>query len=261
MIEKFNGNWVALNFAKGNDFFNFCKEATVSDDIFTTFKTNPNFTHIIGNDTRAYGIAKMCLEQITKQEILHQIEKYKENDLLGSPVMYSFENIGTISPGTLYFMFILNNIINEFGDIKDFNICEIGSGYGGQANTILTYGVKEYTCIDNVSTLGLAKKYLNRNNKSNVVFYDTDNIETDRNYDLVISNWCLSEMDKDGIKFYVDKVISKSKYAYFEMNIWDLDRKQYLLDEIGKHFKTVKILDEIIKTHPNNNFLLICKKD
>ena len=260
MIEKFNGRWV-LDLTKDTSFFDFCKQATIYDDAFDTFKTNNNFTRIIGNDVRSYQIAKMCLENITKKEILNEIEKYKENDRLGSPLLYSFPNIGSISPGTLYFMFILENILNEFGDIKNFNICEIGSGYGGQANTVLTYGAKEYTCIDNVSTLGLAKKYLNRNNKSNVVFYDTDNIETDRNYDLVISKWCLSEMDKDGIKFYIDKIISKSKYAYFEMNIWDLDRKQYLLDEIGKHFKTVKISDEIIKTHANNNFLLICKKD
>jgi hypothetical protein len=261
MIKKFIGSWMVPDNSENNNFFKFCREASESEIYFSSFKTNPNFTPIIGNDVRGYDIAKSSLKKITDYSLLDNIEKYKENDLLGSPPLHFFPTIGKISSGTLYFMFILNNILEEFGDITNFDVCEIGSGYGGQANILLTYGVNQYTCIDNFSTLSLAKKYLTKNNKTNVIYYDTDNIETDRNYDLVISNWCLSEMDQTGISFYIDNIVSKSRFGYFEMNMWDQDRKNFLLNEMKKHFKTVKVVDEIIKTHSNNNFLLICKKD
>jgi hypothetical protein len=260
MLKKFEGKWIPYEAKDDNPFSNICENICENEDLFSTFKTNPVFCQIIGNDIRGNQISEECLKKIKNQFILDNIEKYKKNDLYGGAPLNKLPIVGEISSGTIYFLLILDKIIENFGDINNFNVCEIGSGYGGQANILLMHGVKTYTCIDNQSTLKLAEKYLNKFTHGNVVYYDTDNIEVDREYDLVISNWCLSEFDNNGIKFYIDNIVSKSKYGYFEMNMWDKERKDFLLNEIKKHFPEVYVLDEDVKTHQNNNFLLICKR-
>lgn len=261
MLKKFEGIWTPYGENTNNPFANICEFFCQDEFLFSNFKTHPIFCQIIGNDVRGPQIAEECLRKIKNESLLKNIEKYKKNDLYGGAPLYNLPIVGNISSGTIYFLLILDKIIENFGDISNFNVCEIGSGYGGQANILLSYGVKEYTCVDNKSTLKLAQKYLNKFNYDNVAYYDTDNIEVDREYDLVISNWCLSEFDDNGIKFYIDNIVSKSKYGYFEMNMWQEDRKMFLLDEMKKHFSVVFTLEEDVKTHHyNNNFLLICKK-
>ena len=44
------------------------------------------------------------------------------------------------------------------------------------------------------------------------------------------------------------------------MNMWDEDRKSFLLNELKKHFTTVETYAESIKTHVNENWVLILKK-
>ena len=73
----------------------------------------------------------------------------------------------------------------------------------------------------------------------NVKFYTPGQIPADKRYDLVISNWCLSEMTWEGLKFYLDKIISKSANGYFIMNIWDTFTKDATLALIRQHFYTV----------------------
>ena len=207
MLKKFEGKWIPYEAKDDNPFSNICENICENEDLFSTFKTNPVFCQIIGNDIRGNQISEECLKKIKNQFILDNIEKYKKNDLYGGAPLNKLPIVGEISSGTIYFLLILDKIIENFGDINNFNVCEIGSGYGGQANILLMHGVKTYTCIDNQSTLKLAEKYLNKFTHGNVVYYDTDNIEVDREYDLVISNWCLSEFDNNGIKFALSNVI------------------------------------------------------
>lgn len=259
MYKKFEGNWAICNIE--NQFFDKCREFTDNDEMFKNFKTDRLFCEIIANDMRGEQFCNLCLENIQNKILLQNIENYKKNDLYGNPPLYKTKYIDNISSGTSYFLSILDRILNLCGDIKNFNICEIGSGYGGQANIINLYGINSYTCIDNINTLNLAKKYINLFKHQNVNFYDTDNIPINTNYDLIISNWCLSEFDKTGIQFYIDNIVSKSRYGYFEMNIWDDDRKSFILNKMKEYFKIVTIHQEHIKTHPNNNFLLTCSKE
>ena len=112
--------------------------------------------------------------------------------------------------------------------------------------------------------LQYCQKYLKLFNYNNVEFISTeeiDNIEFEtKEYDLIISNWCLSEFDNDGIEFYIEKIIKHVKKGYFLMNIWDEPRKNFLIDTISKYFSTVKVESESTKTNINQNFLLYVKK-
>lgn len=257
-MNQFNGNWIFQN-QIGNTFLQECNEIVNNEAKFNSFKQNSIFRCVIGNDVLSTTISDILYENIKDDtDILKHIDKFKTNDIYGSPNLYNYSEVGNISPGTLYFMNILQSIKHNFGDISKFNIIEIGSGYGGQAKIILDYGVNSYSCIDVKETLSLCNKYLTIFDYSNINFYQTTNIP-DTKYDLVISNWCLSEFDTVGISFYIENVIKNCKYGYFLMNIWD-ERKDFILDEMNKYFSSVEILPEYPKTHENPNWLLIVKK-
>lgn len=260
MKKSFEGAWVPFKDSESNFFYDLCENLVKDDLAFSSFKVNSLFCEIIGNDVRGPQVLIECLQKIQNKEIFENIHRYAKNDIYGNPPLYRVENLGTLSSGTAYFLLILDKIIQNFGNIENFRVCEIGSGYGGQATILLSHGVKSYACIDNAATLKLAKKYLDKLGFENVSYYDTDAIEVDAEYDLVISNWCLSEFDNQGMKFYIDNVVSKAKYGYFEMNLWDEERKSWLFNEMKKHFSFVTMIDEDVKTHQNKNFLLICKK-
>jgi hypothetical protein len=255
--DSFIGNWDVGSAA--NNFFRICNLISTDENYFSTFKTNSIFCQIIGNDVRSKEQAGLFLKNIN-QDLLLNLDKYKKNDLLGSPPLHFFVETGNISSGTLYFLSILSRIINHIGDIKNKTICEIGSGYGGQAKIILEYGVCNYTCIDVHAPLSLAKKYLSILGHNNINYIEHTNI-SDIHCDLVISNWCLSEFDDIGIDFYIKKVISNAKNGYFEMNMSDFSRKEKLIKNLQEIFEEVLVISEVVATGPATNFTLICKNN
>lgn len=251
-------SWLAQN---AKDFFNECDLIASNEDLFLNFKRNEIFCTIVGNDVRDLRVANDCYNKIVNSNLIKDIEKFKENDLHGNPIIIDFPKIGKISIGTLYFLFILNDILIKLGDIKDFNIIEIGTGYGGQAKIILDYGIKNYTCLDVTQPLKLCKKYLNLFNYKNINFINFEEISKTNfiNYDLVISNWCLSEFDIEGINFYIEKIIKKCKYGYFLINAWDEERKNFIKSKLENYFD-LQIFPEEIQTHPSGlNYLLTIK--
>lgn len=252
----FAGNW-AVN--QGDVFFQTCVNIVNDNNLFASFKTNPIFCVFIGNDVRTKQQSEKFLENILPS-ILKDIEKYRTNDLIGNPPLHYFEGLGKVSSGTLYFLSILSRILNNFDNLNTYRICEIGSGYGGQAKIILDYGVSQYTCIDDFRTLSLAKKYLDFFKYPNVEFKTIKEID-DNQYDLVISNWCLSEFDDEGIDFYLNTIIKNSKNAYFEMNMEDYSRKYNLINKLKNIFSEVTETTEVVKTGTPPNFLLICKNN
>ena len=123
--------------------------------------------------------------------------------------------------------------------------------------------MKSYTCIDVLEPLNLCKKYLNIFKDDNVSFVNVENLDDldfENKYDLVISNWCLSEFNVEGIGYYINNIIRFIDRGYFLMNIWDNDRKNFTINEFSKFFENVYIENEITKTNFNKNFLLWIKK-
>ena len=257
-MKQFTGTWLPLE-SIGNTFLYECIKIVDSPELFDKFKQNHIFRQVIGNDVLSREISNILYKNLeTDSDILDKISTYKTNDIYGSPNLYDYPLTGNISPGTLYFLNILQSLKNHFGDISNFDIVEIGSGYGGQAKIILDHSVKSYSMIDVLPTLNLCKKYLSAFEYENVNFYDSNVIPTNT-YDLVISNWCLSEFDETGILNYIESVIQYCNNGYFLMNIWD-SRKEFLLEKLKPYFNTIEEYPEYPKTHSNNNWLLVIKK-
>lgn len=258
------GNWIPLN-TIGSPFITECAKICENEEMFQNFKRNGVFCGIIANDVRDKRTSDSLYNKLKDTELFKDIDKYKSNDLYGNPVLYEYPSIGSISPGTLYFMDILNDILDKFGDISNLNVIEIGSGYGGQAKVLLDYGVKSYTCVDVLEPLNLCKKYLGLFDYDNTSFITTNELEkldspSFKKYELVISNWCLSEFDEYGMSYYVDKIIKNVDKGYFLMNVWDKPRKDHIINIMKDFFPQVNVYAENIKSSWSNNFLLCVNK-
>jgi len=256
--NSFSGTWNAYE-TMGNSFLTACQNIVNNPEEFKVFKQNAAFRSIIGNDVFERKVSDSIYDNIINDnDIMANIDLFKTNDLYGSPNLYDYPMLGSISPGTMYFINILKDLRDKFGNLTDFNIVEIGSGYGGQAKIILDSGVKSYSMIDLEPTLNLCKYYLSLFNYDNVKFQTADNIKQN-SYNLVISNWCLSEFDESGMQFYIETIIKHCNYGYFLMNAWD-HRKQFFIDALKPYFSSIEEYPEFPKTHSNPNWLLVIKK-
>ena len=261
MSKQFEGKWDGGIVANLEDeFLNECVEISKSKDKFLKFKRNPIFCKVIGNDIRAKDVSDKWYDYLKDTDLMNDIKVYKTNDLVGNPMLYFYSKTHAISPGTLCFLSVLNDINTRLVDIKDKKVCEIGSGYGGQAKIFLDYGVASMDVIDREETLKLASKYLGLFKYDNLNCHKTSNIKT-KQYDLVVSNWCLSELDRAGMTFYLDNVIKQSKSGYFLTNFRDQKKQRWLKDKLSEIFEEVIVEKEIPKTNEIQNYVFLCKNN
>jgi hypothetical protein len=247
-VSGFIGKWTVEEISDGKNFLEFCESISSDSNILDVFKTHPHFIPIIGNDIRSNEIAYSLYCKIkNNSQILSNLHKFKTNDNIGSPKLYELpEPFGRISPGTLIFIEelqdISNNLINVFEN--KLNIVEIGAGYGGLAKIFLDSNQHNYSIIDYPQVLNLSCTY-NSKFGNTIMAIPISDISDSIVPDLVVSNWCLSELDDEGIEYYYSKVIRNSKYGYFKMNLWDEHRKNSLINMFSVDFDVaVQNLDE-----------------
>ena len=146
---------------------------------------------------------------------------------------------------------------NLFGDISGKKIIEIGAGYGGQClilNKLFT--PSEYAIVDLDESSELSNKYLNINGIKPRIIKISEMNDLDEDFDIMISNYAYSELDKNLQDLYYDKIIKRSKNGYltynFISNLCNID--SYNKEEVFNKFeeKNIKILEEEPKTFEDN---------
>ena len=149
----------------------------------------------------------------------------------------------------------------HFGDLSNLKICEIGVGYGGQARIIFAKfpKVASYAFVDLQSALNLSKKYLSHFSdiSAKMDFYTLDNLGKN-DYDLVISNYAFSELNRTIQELYLQAIIHRSKHGYITYNEISGDElASYKIGEYEKIIhKNIKILEENPLTHPLNRIVV-----
>lgn len=241
-------------------FKNICLLASKNESVFKNFKTIPDFTFAL--EHVSYELGLLYIYEIEKNFLIDisKIEKFKENDLQGSPKRFIYnEPYGLISPSTLRYIKVLNDLIIKFKTLDNLSIVEIGVGYGGQSKIIQDYfNIKEYNFIDLYEVNNLTKKYLTPFKYKNNYFLDFENLP-DKKYDLIISNYAITECVSEMQEYYYDKVIKNSTHGYITGN--DIggyyDIKNFKKGDWEKKIKNSLIEDEIPQTDSNNkNYIL-----
>ena len=173
-----------------NPYLDVCQYAAKSSEFFKRFKSHPAYTHVL--EHVSYEEGKEYLKEI-EIDYLDKLQEIKQNDVMGKPNTHEYPSIGEISPTTIRYIKNTSDIVNKFG--TSFNsIVEIGGGYGGLCKVMSSF-VKfdQYLLLDLEQCNLLSRKYLSYFNLPTLSHRAEEIDEIDDNFDLLISNYALSE--------------------------------------------------------------------
>ena len=188
------------------------------------------------------------------------INQNRLNDHFGSPITFSYGKYGRISPTTLRYIATALELSSNFGIDAKTSIVELGCGYGGQAAILnRIFGTTKYTPIDLQPVLKLTNYYLAKIN-SNLKIVNATNLESSQNWDLFVSNYAFSELNRNLQIFYLKNVLTKCKQGYMVMNsgltnTTGRSTGKLSLSEIKQFLPTLVCDKEIPKTGPDNYVL------
>ena len=228
-----------------------CKKAASDNNAFDTFKSNPDYTVILEHFFPEEGLEHFKAFRNNKL-MLDNLEKFKINDKYGSPKKYNY-SFGEFSPTTLRYIKVLSDLSQL--NLNDKTIIEIGPGYGGQYVVLRqVFKPKKYIFIDLDPALQLVKKYVNRNALDDIELDFIPILDvTPINCDLIISNYAISECNKNVQDIYLNFIINRSKHGYI---IYNNMRGYNHIEFIEKCTKKIKIFPEVPQTHPKNVLLV-----
>ena len=217
-------SWIVNNSTAGQ-YLNICKNASQDDKIFDTFKRDNRYTCILEHVNERTG--KEYIDYINSVDSsLLKFDKFFENDLYGSPITYEYDN-KICSPTTLRYIHVLARLKKDIGSLDNFNIIEIGGGYGGQAKIITDYfNIKSYTIIDLYEATLLQNKYIETLQIPNTITCTDKTYEKNKSYDLIISCYALTEVPNPLQDEYVNNIVLKSTHGFISCNgpIYSLDK-------------------------------------
>jgi hypothetical protein len=188
--------------------------------IFRTFKRHPDYRVVLEHVSQQDGAAYLKIISTEAPALLSNIEEFKENDLIGDPIVFEYGAFGRISPTTLRYVKVASDLKKLFGDLSALRIAEIGIGYGGQFLILdRLHRMGQYDLFDLPPVLELASKYLEGHILNSCYRPLTLNrTGNDTQYDLVISNYAFSELPAPLQVKYIEKIIGRAKRGYLTMN-------------------------------------------
>ena len=253
-MEKYNcdidNNYpykIFVDYLKSADVYNFKKS-----DKFNFIVEHIDDNQIIyGKDM--YNTIKQ-LNMISLETINNLIKK---NDMYGNPVKFFInDEIDSCSPNSIkYIYFGLLNIRHILkNNLTNFNIIEIGGGYGGQCIILLellklfNIQINKYILIDLDEVVTFQKKYINLHNLEDYcefLSFEDYKEYTFKNNNYLFSSYSLAVLMPNIKNNYYNNLF---KYVSNGLIIWNNDikkidvPKEYVLDKIFKPVYGIKIL-------------------
>ena len=258
--HNIEAHWTVSGTTTGYDFIKICQKALEDEEIYGKIRSMNQFNEIIINGAEWEG--KEHLKRLEKDfpEMVEYIDKFRENDLFGTPLTYDYKKHGKFSANTLRYVNTLMDLKEHFKIKDDWSIVELGSGYGGLAKIICSYiKPKYYTLIDLEPVLKLSQKYLkNLDNISYINYINCEEMgEDDKEYNLLISEYSLTELNEEGMETYYNTLFKRCNNAYIVANIWDYRKKKQFIKRLEELFCVV----EEYGTYPKTewpNYILVC---
>ena len=219
-----------------NGFQKFC--SLINDNNINYFRSNNYFKSIVENVNIYFGnqyfkLIKQNYSQYLSDVDWDIIEKLAN---IGNPEKISIDLITkkiTITPTILRYILFTFNILNHIKnntEIKELNIIEIGGGFAFQPILLYKFSnlfdikINRYTIIDLKEVCNLQNTFIKKCNEINpntfhnlnsVTYNDINNVSE---YNFVISNYALGELNTYWQNTYVDNIISKINHGYFCWN-------------------------------------------
>lgn len=228
-----------------SDYRNLLGNLDTDESIFSNFKSDSRFTDILEHVDKAFGDRyKECIASEFNEKPSSFSDIITLNDSIGNPTKYDFDGI-SMSPTNLRYIYhsllIKSKIERWFPGKKKIKILEIGGGYGGLClymNRICKDMEIEYTIIDLPEPSMLQRKFLNAVGvlrARTVSMKDIDTIAAEK-FDLVISNYCISEIGRKNQEEYFNKLIVNCDKKFFIWNYLTKSKKFFFFDSMDIDF-------------------------
>ena len=197
-----------------------CRAAAQGSDFFKNFKSHPAYRHVLEHVSYEEGQLYLDEIDIDYKDVLDEV---KENDKLGTPIQCSYDGVGMISPTTVRYLKNTSDIVNKFGTSFD-SIVEIGGGYGGLCKVMSSFvKFEQYLLLDLEECNMLSKKYLSHFDLPTMSYQPEEIVDVEENFDLLISNYALSECDRETQMMYIERFVKKSDKFYIMHNDFHAD--------------------------------------
>lgn len=225
VVNKFFSKQHSYIYEQAQEYVSLCRKAAEQDKFFFDFRRNPIYNEILEHVSFEQG--QEYIDVLEKNKCIfskEDINNFCKNDLYGNPKVFSYvinNEEYTISPTTLRYMKVLSDILRLFDVDNVHSIAEIGIGYGGQCRLLnCKLDLDTYFLFDLPEVLSLSKLYLGNLglDETFLRFINANNIRTDGEFDLVISNYAFSELTRSAQDVYLKDVILKSKAGYITWN-------------------------------------------
>jgi putative sugar O-methyltransferase len=231
------------------------KNLESDSSIFQNFKSDTHFTDILEHTDVNFG---KQYKELIKKEFNEDPKNFMDiiaiNDAIGNPVKYDFDGI-TMSPSNLRYIYhallIKSKCEAWFPKKESLKIVEIGGGYGGLCLYIknIFKGIAvDYTIVDLPEPSNLQNKFLKETGQSNARSIPGSQLATlqGEKFDLVISNYCISEIGRENQEEYFNKLIVNCDKKFFIWNYLTRQRKFFFFKSMDIDF--IKKEDYIFET-------------
>jgi len=205
-------------------------------------RTGEEYLRILRKDEKAFKTLKSLLPVINT----------------GGPAIYRFRGLGRISPTSIRYAKVHQDLNDLFGDLSNYSVTEIGCGYGGMASQIISgEEIVSYDLVDLPEVEKLAIKFVKTmvNGRSNRII--RANRDAKGKIDLLLSNYAFSELDRKLQDDYIRRYLSRSNRGYMIYNhITPPEFNSYTARDICAMIPGAEITEEFPKTDPTNVLII-----
>lgn len=248
---------IASSLAAGDaGYMGICRMACLNPKLFASFRSNPAYTTILEHLTESQG--RQYLAQISPQgRAFAGLAEASKNDAVGGPFTFQLDSGITVSPTTLRYLKVADDLERHLGSLDGADIVEIGVGYGGQCRVLDSlFSIKSYTLVDLRPVLDLTAEYLSHFPLRCCVRFTTMNELEPRAYDLAISNYAYTELTRELQEVYHRKALQQARRGYITYNdISPPDYNQLGIEDYRARYNA-KVLPEAPLTHPKNCIII-----
>lgn len=243
-----------------SDFSALCEKAANDEKIFARFRSCESIIHVLDHVSLEEGQKYFDFIKTYQNDFLEKDVRdfIIQTDKIGRPVRFWISGFGCLSATFMRYLKVAADLETLFGDISEYDICEIGVGFGGQtAITSHILGVTHFSLCDLPAVTSLASRYLHVAAPEVLVTCIDGRDPVRVKSDLVISNYAFSELSRSTQDKYLDNVCLLAPKGYIT---WNHSSWKYLdgysLAELVRKIPGSQIMPEIPLTNPHNSIIV-----
>ena len=214
---------------------NICKHYYENNN--NAYLQNNIYASIIGHPPLHQGLA--YYEKIMNVDAIYtKIDELLIVDKLGCPNLYKTKDGRFVGLNAMRYLDTILFLHKKLNNLDNYNIKEIGAGYGGLALMLnVLYRLNKYCIVD----LPAAKQLSENNLKKHNVVTLTDTLD---NPDLTIAEYSITEQDADTLLDLTDNHLMSSKYIFIRNNILDKSLNDQFLNRLREKYNVDKYREE-----------------